>query len=284
MNQINDEKKQNEISINVLNIGYFYHYRKIKHNFVKNQMEDVERQYPSLNQNQKDGIETMLKIELIVNAIQYCEDLAQIFIALLKKREKYLRILCSVHETGCGSVSEFYEKIGNQDFNYFYLLLCLNKFDLSEKDELACIDRIHILRNDLNFISIFFKKFFNLYTSYKHGLLMYPGKLRETGENVVVELGLQETSNILFVDRIPFNIEAVILILHSIFLTIIEAQIINNILTKEEQKMTNFEKNVSVLASNEGDSFKIDLASYRIHIAKEIIPLYISPITRPNKK
>ena len=70
-------------------------------------------------------------------------------------------------------------------------------------------------------IAKFFTTFYGFSTAYKHGFLIYPAKLHETGENVIGELSWNNLMNFILIDKIPYNIDAVIYIIFCIFSQII---------------------------------------------------------------
>jgi hypothetical protein len=51
------------------------------------------------------------------------------------------------------------------------------------------------LKRDMLFLANFFKIFYGFSCAYKHGFLIYPGKLHDTGENVLGELSWNNLMN-----------------------------------------------------------------------------------------
>ena len=279
MNTKKVEKSAPELACIAFNSSYFFHYRYFKHFFTKNLINNV----PNLcrfDTERQEAIISTLKAEIIFNAILYCEDLALALKTLRKTPQEQLKTIVGIQQRGPGSVMEFYENLKNKDFNYFYELIGCTKLDLSEKDVIQCINKIHTLKKDMVLLGNFFKTFYGFSTAYKHGFLIYPGKLHKTGENVLGELSWNNLMNFIIIDRIPYNVDAVIHIIYSIFSTVVDALIVNIVLDVEEQEKKNFEKQFRLITEEkpEGLSQKIDLISFRVHSAEKKLPLSDSPI------
>ena len=109
----------------------------------------------------------MLQVELVVNAVMYCQDLAAIVLALNKPPAEILKTVSSLHETGSGSIKDFYEKIPQRDFDYFWRMIKYDKLEITnEKDkyERSC----ERFRKDMLKVSKFFLHWYELFTAYKH--------------------------------------------------------------------------------------------------------------------
>jgi len=268
-----------EMASIAFNSSYFFHFRYFNHYFTKTILNNVPN-LCNFKEAQQEGVKSVVKAQLIFNAILYCEDLALALMAFMKSPKDHLKTLTSVHETGNGSVYEFYDKLKDRDANYFYELIGCTKYSLSEEETRQSINKIPTLKRDMLFLAEFFKTFYEFSTAYKHGFLIYPGKLHDTGESVLGELSWDNLMNFVVVDRIPYNIDAVVYIIYSIFSTVVDALIINLILEPEEQQKENFTKKYRLIEDEKlnGVPVKVDLISYRIHTAKKKLPIYISPI------
>ena len=62
--------------------------------------------------------------------------------------------------------------------------------------------------------------------------------------------------------------------MNNIFKHIVEALIVNQYLTPEEQTQTNFNKKFTSSEETEGHTVRVKPVSFRIHTAKRVLPVY----------
>jgi len=132
----------------------------------------------------------------------------------------------------------------------------------------------------MTLIGQYFNQFYGLLTAYKHGLLIFLGKHRDSKLNIICELDYNHLFNLLFIDAGPVvnNTECVIHIVHAIFNTIVDSLITNLVLEQEEQQKTNFHKKVNAVNSPPpGTSLKVDFTTFHIHTGNKKIPIYLAP-------
>lgn len=163
--------------------GYNPYYRYYYSEILLDEFNRIDTLFPELTQGQKENLLSMLKIEYLVNAVQYCSDLAGMFILSLKEPSEYLKTISSLHETGSGSIKEFYELIPIRDENYFWKLFGYDRIELTELEKPIANNSISKFNINIRRISDFYLEFYQFYSSYKHGLRIISIDEETTGRN-----------------------------------------------------------------------------------------------------
>jgi len=165
--------------------GYNPHYRYYSCRLLEDNLDRIDELFSEIRDEQRDDLTSMLEIELVTNAVQYCSDLAILFIASMKPPTEYLKTVSSVHDTGSGSVYEFYEKIPEQSDIYFWNLFGYNRIDLTDKEIKKGERSIERFKKDIKIISKYFRCHYQLYTGYKHGMRIFVLKNEYNGNNLI---------------------------------------------------------------------------------------------------
>jgi len=166
-------------------LGYCHRYRYLRSKILENDIDKANEILSDLKEQQIESIVAMLQVELVVNAIMYCEDLAIILLALSKPVTEIIKTVASLHETGSGSVKEFYEKLPQRDFEYFWRMMKYDRFCVEgDKDryEQSC----KRFWNDMLKLSSFFLHRYELFSAYKHGLNVVSLVDAKTGKDVLM--------------------------------------------------------------------------------------------------
>jgi len=173
-------------------LGYFHRYRYLRSKILESDIDRIHEVFQELKEEQIESIVAMLQVELVVNAVMYCQDLAAIFLALGKPVKEILKIVSSLHETGSGSIKEFYEMIPQRNLAYFWRLIKYDKLEIEkeiEKYERSC----KRFQNDMMKLSKFFLSWYGLFSAFKHGLNVVALRDAKTGKDVV-QVGNQDGS------------------------------------------------------------------------------------------
>jgi hypothetical protein len=166
-------------------LGYFHHYRYIRSQILEKDVDTVYTAFPNFRPEQIESIAIMLRVELMVNAVMYCSDLAAILLAFAKPVDQILKTVSSLHETGSGSIKEFYQEISSQPPEYFWKLLGYDKLEMASdkaRYERSCAR----FQDDISHLSKFFLKWYQLHSCYKHGLNIVAFVESKTGSDVLI--------------------------------------------------------------------------------------------------
>jgi len=164
--------------LNQLNygLGYFHHYRHLYSKSIDNMHSKVKEIYSDKTDLQIRSIELMLELELVNNAIMYCMDFASVFLSLQKPEKGIIKMISSIHETGSGSIKEFYEKINSNELSVdeIWNLMGYGKMAIKPKDRVRYNRSLNRFIEDLKRIASFFLNFYPIYSAYKHGMNIIP--------------------------------------------------------------------------------------------------------------
>jgi len=173
-------------------LGYFHRYRYLRSRILESDIDRIHEVFHDLKEEQIESIVAMLQVELVVNAVMYCQDLAAIFLAFNKPIKEILKTVSSLHDTGSGSIKEFYEMIPQRDSEYFWKLIKYDKLKIEkevERHERSC----ERFRNDMLRLSKFFLRWYELFSAFKHGLNIVALRDAKTAKDVV-QIGNQDGS------------------------------------------------------------------------------------------
>lgn len=280
-----DDKKgkltKEEITGLHFGFGYNPYYRYYKYRILLEDLDKINDLFSEIKVEQRDDLSLMLEMELVMNAVQYCSDLAILFIASMKPPSEYIKTVASIHDTGSGSVSEFYEKISKQPDDYFWNLVGYNRIDLTNKEIKRGERSIERFKKDIQVISEFFRDHYQLYTGYKHGMRNFVLRNEYNGKNCIFIPTRKGDFDILEVGAMWYlkSIEIVEMV-HRMFTKIIEPLI--SWITLAQMTDTDFQKEkVGTITmgkppdSQRPDRLKIKATlPWKIHNAERRIPLY----------
>ena len=191
--------------IDVLNLtfgmGYLHNYRKIKSEILEESLKTVPSQFSSYRPEQIESIQTMIEIELVTNAVLYCEDLASIIIALNKEEYNITKTLVSVHETGSGSIKEFYEDVLKGDYDFFWRIMKYDKIEISKGKIQSYKRSCNRFIDDIKKVTAFFLNdfHFSLHQVHKHGLALNVFRDQNTGRDVIIIPNIDNAFDTFFV-------------------------------------------------------------------------------------
>lgn len=176
------EISRDEIT-NLIFLGnYMSNYRYHKDSILNYDYKNLKEIFPDLIDEQIDNLQFLIEIEIVINIIQYCIDLATIIISLGEPK-KAIKKIASLHETGSGSIEEFYQKVSLFNEKEIKELMGYNKIThnhSTQRIKRSC----ERFQEDLKKISVFYKQYYVLFTEYKHGLGFIA--IREKGGRKVI--------------------------------------------------------------------------------------------------
>ena len=182
-----DKVRWEELTSLQLTLGYFHRYRYLRSKMLEHDLDTVEEIFSDLRDEQQESIKCMLQVDLVVNAVLYSQDLAAILLCLDKPLSKFTTMISSLHETGSGSIKEFYEKLFERQFDFFWKIMKYDELKLHDKPEQEKYERsCNRFRKDMLKVSKFFLQWYNLFSAYKHGLNVVPVRETKTARDVLM--------------------------------------------------------------------------------------------------
>lgn len=177
--------KREELGNMLFAQGYSTKYRYFKQKLLENEYDTVQEVLHSLKDEQYDNLRQMIEIEMKINAVQYCSELATIAICVKnKKTDKIIQVLSSMSET---AIHEFYDNFITMNNGDISKYMGYHEIKIKSQDEFKKYDRsCDRFKNDIIKISKFFKTHFQLYLAYKHGLRIIPAK-NDKGQKLIIE-------------------------------------------------------------------------------------------------
>jgi hypothetical protein len=165
-------KDQAESTQLLFAFNYFSNYRHFKEELLWNEYTNLENIIRDLTYEQYESIRQMIEVEEIVNAIQYCLDLGAIAIIVDNRGLNKLGYkLASLNEQ---DITDFFTNIGRQKINRIKRYMGYHDV-ITDKDKnknyiRSCV-KFQTVISDL---AQFYKLYYDLYLSYKHGLRIVP--------------------------------------------------------------------------------------------------------------
>ncbi|MBA3045302.1 MAG: hypothetical protein FP824_03725 [Euryarchaeota archaeon] len=169
----------------VFGYSYAFLFRYYKAHMLQRFIENMEEIIPEIEEDKRPSLKRMYEVEVVINTVQYAADLAAIIITLKEDIPNLQKRLMSIHETGSGSILEFYQNIKNRPIDYFIDIFGYTKIDDNKVESLN--KSAEKLQAKLNEIAEFYIQYYPFYTSYKHGLRIFPMKNTETNEIMIFE-------------------------------------------------------------------------------------------------
>jgi len=259
-------------------LGYTHQFRYYRSILLDKSIDTIKETLSDLKDKQRENIVSMLNVDLMVNAVMYCEDLALMLMALNKPFSKTIKYFSSIHESGSGSVEEFYKKVLTEKFDYFWQLIKYDKFyEQSGRYRRNCYLFIH----DFKIVANFFLKWYQLLCAYKHGLNVVVHVDANSGKDVLM-IGEPEGTFTLIILHPAWTIWhiEIVEIIHRIFERIIDPLIWNIVEEKTgvDLKEKNITKNMKAKEPiDESGREKVSIQAeypWKIHQAKEQKPFY----------
>jgi hypothetical protein len=156
----------------VSDYNYFLNYRAFKEKLLWNEYINLENIIQDLTYAQYESIRQMIEVEEIVNAIQYCLDLGAIAICVDKRKIGDLGyMLSSLDEK---TITDFYANIGTQKTNQIKRYMGYHDIITDKNKNYKYIRSCKKFQGIISELSKFYKLYYDLYLSYKHGLRIAP--------------------------------------------------------------------------------------------------------------
>lgn len=259
-------------------LGYTHQFRYYRSLLLDKNIDTINETFSDLTNKQRENIVSMLNVDLMVNAVMYCEDLALMLMVLNKPFSKTINSFSSIREKGSGSVEEFYKKVLTEKFDYFWQLMNYDKFyEKSGRYRRSC--RLFI--NDLKKVADFFLRWYQLLCAYKHGLNVSVHFDANSGNDVLMmgERGGTSTLIILPPVWIVWHIE-IVEIIRRIFERIIDPLVWNIVEEKTGVDLKEEQLTKTMMAKepiNKSGREKVSIQCeypWKIHQTKEQKPLY----------
>lgn len=192
-----DDIKGKDITNLMFMLGYISEYRFQKQLLLENQHENVQDIISDLKPEQYENLRQMIEIEMIINSVQYSEELGAFAIIIKNKRIfEIIKMLSSLSEK---SIKDFYDQIEHADFELLRKYMGYHEISIAGED-IAMYDRsCKRYQNDILNISKFYDNHYQLYLSYKHGLRLIPA-INDDGQKLIFEACKDNT---LTVHKIP---------------------------------------------------------------------------------
>jgi hypothetical protein len=178
---------KNELGCLIFANVYNSNYRHYKQLILLNEYENIQKIINDVTEDQYDNLRQMIEIEIIVNTVQYCCDLATFGIAIKNSllNTQLLSHLAKFDETQIKD--KFFKPIISGNYNSISKFMGYHEIDIDENDKekysLSC-DRY---KNDIKKISEFFNRWYYIYTAYKHGLRLIPTYETKTHSKMIIE-------------------------------------------------------------------------------------------------
>lgn len=185
MSCLNKKVKKNELGNFTFAIGYISKYRYFKQKLLESELDNLREVIPNLKTEQYDNLEQTIEIEMIMNAIQYCSDFGAI--ATIVKNKKIDTILQSLSSFSEESIKQFYDKIRTSENNTIRKYMGYQELKLTSQQDYSKYNRsCDRYKKDVIILSTFYKKYYQIYLSYKHGLRIIPNK-NDKGDKFIIE-------------------------------------------------------------------------------------------------
>lgn len=262
-------------------LGYNYKYRYIKHKLLENQYDKLEKIVPGLIDVQYEYLRLMIEIDMIINFIQYCNELGTFAICTKNKQFYNLNnFLAGIEDK---DIIIFYDKIGNMDIGLIreymgYHEIKKTRFEYERYDN-SC----KRYQNDVSKLTKLYKHLFSIYLSYKHGFRLIPVIDQQKGK-FVFEARKDSEGGPLAWYQIPESWQIDVIELMDIINNIFERLYMPLIRKKFEDfagisfandNITTFMKSTDITESSVSSSQDFDYSlPWYIHEAKEQKPFY----------
>lgn len=167
--------------------AYNSDYRYFKQLILENEYEKVRDLVNNLQEYQYKSIKQMIEVEMIANTVQYCCDLAA-FAIIIKNNllnNQFISYLATFNEDKIED--KFFKPIRTGNYDLVSKFMGYHEIVIEENDKEKYLSSFERYRTDINKISQFFKKYYHIYTSYKHGLRLVHGHDENGHKRLIVE-------------------------------------------------------------------------------------------------
>ncbi|TRZ52155.1 MAG: hypothetical protein D4S01_03390 [Dehalococcoidia bacterium] len=259
--------------------GYPHQFRYFRSCLIEDNIDRIREILPKLTDTQRENVVSLLNVELVVNAVMYCEDLAIMLLALEKPITKMIKTFAAIRETGSGSVKEFYEKMPERQIEYFWHIIKYDKF--YEKDT-KYVRSCKRFARDILKVSKFFMHWYPLFCAFKHGLNVLSYIDKKSGKDILIVGALDGTFTItLLPPTWSIAYIEIIEIIHRIFdkivdpLTWVILEEVTGINVKGKENLEAFVKSKEPIEKSRSNKFSLELEfPWKIHTGEERKPFY----------
>ncbi|UGV39817.1 hypothetical protein J7W08_06685 [Methanococcoides orientis] len=191
---MDEEVKRNDIGNMLFASGYISEYRYLKQVLLEKEHDDIQDVFSNLKQSQHENLRQMIEIEMIINAVQYCGELAAFAICVKNKNLlNFMKIISSLPEA---SIKDFFDKVMNADEKLLFRYMGYHEIDIKYEDIGRYIRSCKRYQEDILILSEFYNRWYNLYTAYKHGLRIIPSFNEKNGKKIIMEACKDNTMTI----------------------------------------------------------------------------------------
>jgi len=188
-----DDIRSKDITNLMFMLGYISEYRFQKRLLLENQHENVQDIISDLRTEQYENLRQMVEIEMIINSVQYSEELGAF--AIIIKNNRIFEIIKMLSSLSEKSIKDFYDKIEHTDLKLFRKYMGYHEISIAGKDIDMYNRSCKRYQNDILKISRFYDDHYKLYLSYKHGLRLIP-TINDDGQKLIFEACKDNTLNI----------------------------------------------------------------------------------------
>jgi hypothetical protein len=175
-------------------LNYLSNYRYYKQIMLENEYNSVEDTIPDLTTEQYENLRMMIEIEMMVNVVQYCSEIAAFAICTKnKKRHKIIQFLSSIAEE---DLKNFYSTIGNANLRTIKAYMGYNEISIDKSEEKKYWESCAKFKSTMIDIGKYYNHWYKPYTAYKHGLRLIPFINNADGKKGIMEACKDNTMDI----------------------------------------------------------------------------------------
>ncbi len=146
-------------------------YRYFKHKMLMNEYNNIDKIIVNLKENLYEHLRSMIELEMIVNAIQYCNELGATAICVKKNRLHELgHMLAKMRDQ---DIQQFYKNIDSTNLEDIGRYMGYDKLKLTDNEYIESCKRY---KETISSLSKIYSNFYFIYISYKLGLRIIPLK------------------------------------------------------------------------------------------------------------
>lgn len=188
---------KNEMCSLIFANAYNSDYRYFKQFILENEYENIKNLINNLQVHQYENLKQMIEIEIIVNTIQYCCELAAFAISVKDNslNTQFLSHLATFNEDKIKS--KFFTPIRTGNYELVSKFMGYYEIKIEENERDKYLLSYEKYKTDINKISEFYNKWYPLYTSYKHGLRLINGIDENTHKRMIIEACKDNSWNVI---------------------------------------------------------------------------------------
>lgn len=157
--------------------SYFSNYRYYKQEMLENDYKNLENVITGLSSSQYDNLRQMIDIEMIINAIQYSNELGAI--AICTKNRNLANLGHVLAKLADESIHDFYKNVKNISIKDMRKYMGYHEIEISEAEVVRYNRSCERYREELIILAELHEHFYDLYLTYKHGLRILPAGCKE---------------------------------------------------------------------------------------------------------